>query len=611
MVSSHVTIRTSFGGLIGSEITVNDRINVNQFLGIPYAKPPINDLRFKKTVSIDKFDPDPFEATKLPPACPYPYPVEDDSESEEDCLYLNIWTPNIDPEEYDMDEIQDLRSVMVYIQGNPIAPNTGPNKVDGSILAAYTDVVVVTLNYRSGHLGFLYTGDNMEHDAPGNMGLWDILTALKVVKDVIKAFGGDNEDITLFGDSSSGQILSLISISPKSQTLFNKVIITGSVLDVGHSMYDKTTAHSVALEIAHSICPGTHYEDKLIRQCFIDADIRSLQNLIKGHNMTRDDLDYEPRPVFGDELIPDDPRIQMKSYPTGKRVLQVGLDFMDGQTLYQNGLLEDNSVVDRFRDSGDQEEWKNGFIHYIKSEILDIFHDDLNVLMREYFTQEKFDDHNQTVWMSQLADFYGDLNFYCPAVIQIDQLTDLNDVYIYVYKSIVIESQLDTVRKRCNSLKPASCLINDYEIILGHPLVNSGQYSYEAKRVSDEVINTFSDFSKHEKAAEIKFNEYTKLYEFNLQSGDSSWASKKKVKCGTLRTYILPELPTFEETSREEVPEATWLTGMEALDDWLPFSILFGLINFLAIAFIALSQYGSWMLEFNQASYEMLFDFID
>ncbi|KAG8180118.1 hypothetical protein JTE90_012133 [Oedothorax gibbosus] len=195
-----------------------DGTPVNVFLGIPYAHAPVGDLRFKRPKFLERFK-TPFDAVKMPPACPQyskqPFPWYDSEPGQsEDCLYLNIWSPNIT----DIDE--ERRPVKVYVHGGGWF-ETGSNRMgyyDGYGEALDTKdengnsrkdgVVVVTINYRLGPLGFLSSGTA---DAPGNTGLRDISLASSFVSNNIRGFGGDFLRIVFVGQGAGAIAVSLFT----------------------------------------------------------------------------------------------------------------------------------------------------------------------------------------------------------------------------------------------------------------------------------------------------------------------------------------------------------------------------------------------------------------
>ncbi|XP_010610489.1 acylcarnitine hydrolase isoform X2 [Fukomys damarensis] len=136
----------------------------------------------------------------------------------EDCLYLNIYTPAHAHEDSNL-------PVMVWIHGGGLVVGTA-SKYDGSMLAAFESVVVVTIQYRLGILGFFSTGD---HHAAGNWGYLDQVAALRWVQQNIAHFGGNPDRVTIFGSSSGGTCVSSHVLSPMSQGLFHGAIMESGV----------------------------------------------------------------------------------------------------------------------------------------------------------------------------------------------------------------------------------------------------------------------------------------------------------------------------------------------------------------------------------------------
>src|SRR6185437_5770886 len=150
-------------GLINGKRQTYEGRDLNVFLGIPYAQPPIGDLRFKKPLPLDRKWEQPLDAQHWPPAC-YHKKIHQDyfnHNMSEDCLYLNIWTP------VNQKSTGALKPVMFWIHGGGLAWGSSVEKFySGEVLSALGDVVVVTINYRLNIFGLLYTG--AEGPAPGN-----------------------------------------------------------------------------------------------------------------------------------------------------------------------------------------------------------------------------------------------------------------------------------------------------------------------------------------------------------------------------------------------------------------------------------------------------------
>lgn len=202
----------------------NKRGTVDVFLGIPYAMPPTNEGRFKPPRPHKSWQQ--IAAVDFGPACPQPIKyigvTKGVTDMDEDCLYLNIFTPTIK-------NTAQKYPVMVYIHGGEFSHGAS-NTFPGHIMAAFYNVIIVTLNYRLGALGFLSTGDE---NSPGNYGILDQAMALRWVHDSIDAFNGDRNSITLFGPDAGAASAGLLMVAPDT-----KDIITGVIGQSGSAVAD-------------------------------------------------------------------------------------------------------------------------------------------------------------------------------------------------------------------------------------------------------------------------------------------------------------------------------------------------------------------------------------
>nr|WGO51712.1 putative antennal esterase CXE9 [Ectropis grisescens] len=181
-----------------------------QFKGIPYAKPPLKCLRFMPPSQIAPWK-EVKDCTKDAPV-PLQYYMWKYGTGSEDCLYVDVMTPNIQPEK--------PLPVMFWIGCQSFMYTLDPI-YDASLLVAQ-GVIFVRCGFRMGPFGFLTSQDM---SAPGNCGLKDIVMALKWVQRNIHSFGGDSNNVTIFGSSSGGTIVHLMTLSPMATGLFHKAII--------------------------------------------------------------------------------------------------------------------------------------------------------------------------------------------------------------------------------------------------------------------------------------------------------------------------------------------------------------------------------------------------
>ena len=219
-------VETRYGKVQGSE-----QGSISVWKGIPFAQPPTGQRRFRAPQP-----PEPWtgvrEATTFSPMAPQvpevgasmvgaigaeravePRPMS------EDCLYLNIWSPGADHE---------MRPVMVYIHGGAFTLGSASDPwYDGTSFAANHNIVVVSLNYRLGILGFAYLKNLAGEDATytGNCGLLDQIAALEWVRENIAAFGGDPDNVTVMGESAGAMSIGALLGMPAAQGLFRRAIL--------------------------------------------------------------------------------------------------------------------------------------------------------------------------------------------------------------------------------------------------------------------------------------------------------------------------------------------------------------------------------------------------
>uniref|UniRef100_A0AC34RD49 Carboxylic ester hydrolase n=1 Tax=Panagrolaimus sp. JU765 TaxID=591449 RepID=A0AC34RD49_9BILA len=202
----------------GVDYTTPGGNKANAFFGLPYAEPPIGELRHEKPVSLMESDRT-IDATQFGPPCLVPLDVPDQSE---DCLFINVFAPKEAPS-------GSGYHVLIFIHGGGYS--YGNAKIYG--IDEFVDsfvkqnIIVVTLQYRLHWFGFLTTFDDV---LPGNVGLWDQNLALKFIHQNIRHFGGDPNEMTLMGHSAGSSSVHAHSISPHSRNLIKQFVpLSGSL----------------------------------------------------------------------------------------------------------------------------------------------------------------------------------------------------------------------------------------------------------------------------------------------------------------------------------------------------------------------------------------------
>lgn len=310
---------TSSGSLRGI-----DGAGVRAFLGVPYAAPPVGDLRWRAPRPVAAWQ-GVRDASRIGSDCTQALGRRAVLGGgggvvfgSEDCLTLNIYAP--------AGEAAKPRPVMVYLHGGAFTIGAGAN-YDPGLLAVEQDRVVVTLNFRLGALGWLaHPGFAAEGEGTGgNWGLMDQQAALRWVHQNIAAFGGDPGDVTLFGESSGAWSACYLMSAPSSQGLWSRVILQSGPCLEPSSLNDVATAAQAGPGFAELL--GCEGPDAV-------ACLRSKSNsAIAKTRSTRSGLNGPGSwgPVFGDALVPVSPAVAFASGDFIRTPVIVGTNADEGR----------------------------------------------------------------------------------------------------------------------------------------------------------------------------------------------------------------------------------------------------------------------------------------
>ena len=268
------------------------------FRGIPYARPPVGPLRWRLPEPLDPWT-GVRDASRAGPVCPQAPTLFDAflggalSTQSEDCLYLNVFAPPPDGAK---------RPVMLWIHGGAFVIGAGSQSIyNGSRLAA-RDAVIVTINYRLGIFGFLALSET----SGGAEGLADQLMALDWVRRNIAAFGGDPDNVTLFGESAGAMCVAALLASPAADGLYHKAILQSGAAHIGH---DREQAERVAHAVlkALSLSPqDAHQAAEIPTGLLLKAQTALLASAHDGKDLQR--LGRLPfQPTIDGRLLMDKP----------------------------------------------------------------------------------------------------------------------------------------------------------------------------------------------------------------------------------------------------------------------------------------------------------------
>ncbi|MCF6385856.1 carboxylesterase family protein [Mycobacterium sp. MBM] len=285
------SVVTTSAGLLRGVATLDKR----HFAGIPYAAPPVGPLRWQPPQPMQPWA-GVRDATKAGPRC-----VQDEGsdlemgrQTDEDCLTLNVWTPP---------PAEELRPVMVWIHGGAFINGNGA-MYDSRWFVDRGDIVVVTLNYRLGALGFLAHPALGPEGAVGNYGLQDQQAALRWVRDNISAFGGDPQAVTIAGESAGAMSVCDHLVAPGSAGLFRAAIIQSGPCQA-----------QLALPQAERISADYARDVGCADPATVAACLRALPEtkLRKPVWYARIGEDTLSGPVHGTVVLPEDPMIAFRA----------------------------------------------------------------------------------------------------------------------------------------------------------------------------------------------------------------------------------------------------------------------------------------------------------
>ncbi|MFT6433640.1 MAG: para-nitrobenzyl esterase [Candidatus Azotimanducaceae bacterium] len=305
-------IKLTQGTIVGTQ---SDGLTV--FKGIPYAKPPVGQYRWQPPRS-----PEPEEKSLLAKefgamCLQANFRNTPKFDISEDCLSVNVWTPHT----------QAKQPVMVWIHGGGF--RGGSNRIKGEVFANEGNVVV-SVNYRLGPLGF-FAHESLEQPV-ANFGLLDLELALQWVAENVHAFGGDPENVTIFGVSAGGQAINLLMTSPRARGLFHRAIAQS-----GYATWPLPRSRNAALPAPKNLymAPANSAEEmdrKLIKSISLDDQTEAMLRAIDGKRLIQAQVGFRAPIVDGSSLM-EEPGILFL------RGEQAKVPFITGGASYEGSVV--------------------------------------------------------------------------------------------------------------------------------------------------------------------------------------------------------------------------------------------------------------------------------
>ncbi|XP_054161576.1 acetylcholinesterase-like [Oppia nitens] len=471
---SAVDINTTSGVVRGQTIHIQTTLldaKIDQWLGIPYAEPPVGDLRFTYPVSY-KYRKDIIDTTKPKNSCmqistPIEHRIYGNLTFSEDCLFINIWRQTPPSEHID----SPLNPVMFWIHGGGL--NTGSifsRTYNGSALAAQ-GVVVVSVNYRLGKLGFMYGASD---EAPGNVGLYDQLLGLKWVRDNIHRFGGDKDRVTIFGQSAGSWSVMSHILSPLSKGLFQRAILESGALmfNKDRDVISKQEALQASREMADTLnCTDDGQWVQCLRRVSPDE-------LLK-HN------GFLTQPIFDSQFLPFRTQSALaKNLYNSDIDLLAGVTADEGQGLLTS-LINPNDTVTA-----------DVFKMYVKL-VNSVFHN-IDVETVSEFYLKSINRTDSRALKHRFGDLAGDLMLKCPTYLFAKQLArqrqPANNVYFY---ELTYASDLFERLNNCDPVVDGVCHSADIPFVFGLPYLYPEGYEKEDYYFTRWSMKWWTDFVKN------------------------------------------------------------------------------------------------------------------
>lgn len=466
---SSVSLTTTLGQVTGVRRAAGGDKMVDIFYSIPFAKPPVGELRFRPPLQ-----PDPWtgslDGTGKPNSCwqaidtsfgrfPGVEMWNPNTPMSEDCLYLNVWRPAC----IENCSQAKPKSILVWFYGGGFFSGTTTLDIyDATQLSVLNDVIVVSVAYRVGPFGFIYLDD---HDVVGNVGLMDQVQGLKWVKENAANLGGSPDSITIFGESAGAFSVGFHLFSPLSSDYFSYAIMQSGAPFAEDYFADKDIARKNALTFAEGIsCSKSN----------ISASINCLRSASPESLITHN---FSFRPIADGHFLPDHPTkmadrgdIKNTSVLLGvnknEGIYFVIYDFKEYFPLDGNGEISEDQLdkITSYYFNGDSKTSDIVKLEYLKSP--------------------------NTSYTDVADAIKGDKTFKCP-VIRFAEALDQHggDVFMYSFEH----------RVSTNPWPEWTGVVHGYEIelVFGIPLApGNSQYTEEEKALSLQIMKLWTNFAK-------------------------------------------------------------------------------------------------------------------
>ncbi|XP_014229770.1 acetylcholinesterase-like isoform X2 [Trichogramma pretiosum] len=473
-------VQTKKGRVKGKTLIAKTGKQVDSWFGIPYAQKPIGDLRFRHPRPPDAWE-GVLNATSPPNSCVQILDTvfgdfagammwNPNTPLSEDCLYVNVVVPRPRPTN---------AAVMVWIFGGGFYSGTATLDVyDHRTLVSEENVILVSMQYRVASLGFLYFGTS---DVPGNAGLFDQLMALQWVRDNIAAFGGNPDNVTLFGESAGAVSVSMHLLSPLSRPLFHQAIMQSGSATAPWAVISREESIMRGLRLAEAVgCPHDKRQLREVINCLITKDPVELVNSEWG---TLGICEFPFVPVIDGSFLDETPARSMSSESFKKANILMGSNTEEGFYFIIYYLTE----LFRIDGKEDVKVSRDEFVRAVSE--LNPYVNQIGryAIIYEYTDWLKPDDPDAN--RNALDKIVGDYHFTCNVNEFATRYAETgNKVYMYYYT----HRSVNNPWPRWTGVMHA----DEISYIFGEPLDTAKGYTHEEITLSKRMMRYWANFAK-------------------------------------------------------------------------------------------------------------------
>ncbi|XP_076470964.1 acetylcholinesterase-like isoform X2 [Babylonia areolata] len=460
----------------GQSIGRNGDVPVDVYYGIPFAKPPVGNLRFKHPQPADTWTGVKSTVTK-PNSCHQTLDTQfnrfigvemwnPNTPMSEDCLYLNVWVPR----GFD----QPPKATMVWIFGGGFWAGTSTLDVyDGANLAATENVIVISLNYRLGALGFLYSASD-KTNAPGNQGLLDQVMALKWIHDNVAKFGGLQETITIFGESAGAVSVGFHLMSPLSRNYFSRAIMQSASPVANWGVRSTSQSHYRTQKLSDILCPSSTSP----LSCLLQADPQNITDAMWQLNSFYFEVPFAP--IVDEHFLPEHPKVLLETGQVKDTDIVIGVNKDEGMFWLLYGFPDQFPLnITGNMSKSEMDEVVHG-INFKREERLD------KAILYEYVDSVLPQDRDS--YRDVADDISGDDLFKCPVVnfaSAYQALRHTHNVYVYSFE-----------HRLSNNPWPAwTGVLHGYEIEAMFALPNEYNYTLKERALASRVTGYWTRFA--------------------------------------------------------------------------------------------------------------------